>query len=310
MHKHIKRDDRVCIALMLKQDYTHTEISKELDFHRTTISREIERNSDKNGIYRVHTANKRAKENRRNSKTKKRIIDNNKEIKSKVIKYLKQDWSPEQCSEVFGITSHMTIYRYIGRHPELKKYLRRQGKKRRKYGTKLNLSRYQANKRSIHERSFEVKSRKRIGDWEGDTIVGKERKLRIVTYVDRMSGYLVAALTTAKADDIHLLAKQQFNNKPCFTITYDNGPEFALHKMIEKDTKSLVYFADKGKPQQRGCNENINGLLRQYFPKGSSFAIITNKDVQRVVHKLNSRPRKRLSYLTPRQVFEWVQFKS
>ena len=204
----------------------------------------------------------------------------------------------------------MTIYRYIGRHPELKRYLRRQGRKRRNYGTKSNLSRYQANKRSIHERSVEVKSRKRVGDWEGDTIVGKERKLRIVTYVDRKSGYLVADLTTAKADDIHLLTKQQFNNKPCFTITYDNGSEFALHKMIEKNTKAFVYFADKGKPQQRGSNENANGLLRQYFPKGSSFATITNKDVQRVVRRLNSRPRKRLSYLTPRQVFEGVQFKS
>jgi len=148
------------------------------------------------------------------------------------------------------------------------------------------------------------------GHWEGDTIVGKERKLRIVTYVDRVSGYLIADLTTAKADDIHSLVKHQFKNKPCKTITYDNGSEFALHKMIERDTKALVCFADKGKPQQRGSNENINGLLRQYFPKGSPFATITNKDVQRAVYRLNSRPRKRLNYLTPRQVFKGVHFKS
>lgn len=310
MYEHIKQDDRVCIALMLKQNYTHTEISKELDFHRTTISREIERNSDENGIYRVYLANKKVKCRRKESKIKNRIIDNNTEIRNKIIKYLKQDCSPEQFEGVFGLISHMTIYRYVDRHPELKRCLRRQGKKRRVYGTKSNLSRYQANKRSIHERPVEVKNRKRVGDWEGDTIVGKERKLRIVTYVDRRSGYLVADLTAAKADDIHLLTKRQFNNKPCFTITYDNGSEFALHKMIEKDTKAFIYFADKGKPQQRGSNENANGLLRQYFPKGCSFATITNKDVQRVVRKLNSRPRKRLSYLTPRQVFEGVQFKS
>ena len=198
----------------------------------------------------------------------------------------------------------MTIYRYVSRNPKLKTHLRRQGKRRRKYGTKANLSRYQANKRSIHIRETVVRERQRLGDWEGDTIVGKERKLRIVTYVDRKSGLLIANLTTGKADDIHSLVKQQFKGKVCKTITYDNGSEFALHKMVERDTRALVYFADKGKPQQRGCNENANGLLRQYFPKGSSFATITDKDVQRAVRRLNNRPRKRLNYLTPRQVYK------
>jgi len=303
MYKHIKRDDRVCIALMLKQNCTYTEIGKELGFHRITISREIKRNSNESEIYQVSFANKQAKEKRKLSKINERIIDNDIGLKNKVIKYLKRDWSPEQIADTLKLSSHMTIYRYLIRNPELKKYLRRQGKKRRKYGTKTNLSRYQANKRSIHERSQEVKEKQRLGDWEGDTMVGTERKLRIVTYVDRVSGYLIADLTTAKADDIHSLVKQQFKGKICKTITYDNGSEFALHKMIERDTQALVYFADKGKPQQRGCNENTNGLLRQYFPKGSSFATITNKDVQCAVRKLNNRPRKRLNYLTPRQKF-------
>jgi IS30 family transposase len=162
----------------------------------------------------------------------------------------------------------------------------------------------------IHDRPANVEERIRIGDWEGDTIIGKERKLRIVTYVDRKSGFLIAGLTTAKADDIHFHAKQGFKTRICRTITYDNGSEFALHKMIERDTKAFVYFADKGKPQQRGTNENTNGLLRQYFPKGSSFATITDKDVQRAVRRMNNRPRKRLNYLTPRQVFNGAHFKS
>lgn len=309
MYKHIKRDDRVCIALMLRQKYTYTDIAKELNFHRTTISREIKRNSDENGIYKVCFAHKKACIKRKLSKVNKRIIDNNTKIRKKIIKYLKNDWSPEQIEGVFKLTSHMTVYRYVDRNPELKKYLRRHGKKRRKYGTRLNLSRYQANKRSIHTRPKEVKTKQRFGDWEGDTIVGKERKLRIVTYVERKSGYLIANLTTAKADDIYSLTKQQFKQKPCFTITYDNGSEFALHKMIEQSTGAFVYFADKGKPQQRGSNENVNGLLRQYFPKGSSFATITDKDVQRAVKKINNRPRKRLNYLTPHQVFLGVRFK-
>ena len=90
----------------------------------------------------------------------------------------------------------------------------------------------------------------------------------------------------------------------CNSITYDNGSEFALHKLIERDCDTTVYFADLGSPHQRGANENCNGLLRQYFPKGSSFVSITNTDVQRAVNRLNNRPRKRLNYLTPREVFE------
>ncbi|MCK4387063.1 MAG: IS30 family transposase [Candidatus Pacebacteria bacterium] len=291
---------------MLRQKHTNTVIGKELGFHRTTISREVKRNSE-NRIYKVCLADKKDRVRRRNSKIKQRIIENNLELKRKLRQYLKKDWSPEQIAGTFGLTSHMTIYRYIDRFPEMKKYLRRQGKKRRKYGTKANLSRYQANKRSIHERPpFDYK----IGHWEGDTIVGKERTLRIATDVDRVSGYLLANLTFAKADDIHSRARRIFRRKPCRTITYDNGSEFALHKMIEQDTGASVYFADPGKPQQRGANENANGLLRQYFPKGSSFATITDKDVQRAVSRLNNRPRKRLDYLTPRQVFESVRFKS
>ncbi len=306
MHKHLKRDNRVCIALMLKQGCTYTEIGKELGFHRTTILREVKRNSK--DVYKGAVAHRVSKEKRKNSKFNQRIIENNSLIKKEIHHYLKKDWSPEQISGVFKLTSHMTIYRYINRSSkEMKKYLRRQGKRRRKYGTKSNLSRYQANKRSIHDRPVYDYVK---GHWEGDTIVGKERSLRIVTYVDRLSGYLIAGLCTAKANDIYLHAKQNFKTKSCLTITYDNGSEFAEHKFIEQETGALVYFADKGKPQQRGANENINGLLRQYFPKGSSFATITDKDVKRAVRKLNNRPRKRLGYLTPHQVFNGVHLKS
>jgi IS30 family transposase len=217
-----------------------------------------------------------------------------------VLSHLKKDWSPEQITGAIGGVSHMTIYRYINRNPEHKKLLRRMGKKRRKYGTRGLKSRYQASKRSIHQRGTLSPV---VGHWEGDTIVGKERNLRIITHVDRVSGYLVAELANATADAVYMHTKKKLRRLPCETITYDNGSEFALHKMIERVTGALVYFADPGKPHQRGCNENCNGLLRQYFPKGSSFANITNTDVQCAVRKINSRPRKRLGYLTPLQVF-------
>ena len=308
MYTHITRDDRICIALMLRQGKSYTEIGRELGKHRTTIIREIQRNSDDERNYRVSSAQKKTRKRRKESKREERIIENNEKIRREVLTYLKRDWSPEQITGVFHtVVSHMTIYRYLERHPSFKKNLRRRGKKRRKYGTKWKKSRYQLNKRSIHERPNYDGS---IGHWEGDTIVGRERKLRIVTYVDRASGYLIANLTTAQSGDIHELVKKQFKGKLCKTITYDNGSEFALHKFIERDTGALVYFADTGKPYQRGTNENTNGLLRQYFPKGSSFATLTDRDVQRAVRKLNDRPRKRLNYRTPRQVFESVHFKS
>ena len=154
MYTHITRDDRICIALMLRQGKSYTAIGRELGKHRTTIMREIQRNSDDEGNYRVSFAQKRARKRRKESKEKERIIENNGEVRKEVLTYLKRDWSPEQIAGVFHTVSHMTIYRYLERHPSLKKYLRRGGKKRRKYGTKGKKSRYQLNKRSIHERPY------------------------------------------------------------------------------------------------------------------------------------------------------------
>ena len=302
MYKQITRDERVCIALLVRKQLSHGEIAQELGFHRTTIAREISRNSN-GGTYSTHVAQRRTKKRRRDSKKEYRLLENNTDTLKEVLKHLKKDWSPEQVAGTLGIASHMTIYRYVQRNPEHKKLLRRMGKKRRKYGTRGLQSRYQAAKRSIHQRGILSPV---VGHWEGDTIVGKERKLRIITHVDRISGYLVAQLADATADAVYRHTKDTLRKLPCETITYDNGSEFALHRMIENVTGALVYFADPGKPQQRGANENCNGLLRQYFPKGSSFATITNRDVQRAVRRINSRPRKRLNYLTPLQVFNGV----
>lgn len=300
MHTHINKQDRACIAALLRKHYSYSEIARVINVHHSTVSREISRNSDPDGHYDARRAHKRSMIRRLYAKAAYRSIDTDKTLRSVIVSHLKQDWSPDQIVERLHISSVSSIYRYTDRCPKLKKYLRRHGRHRRKYGTKRILSRYQANKRSIHERP-PVQS---IGHWEGDTILGKERTLRIVTYVDRVSGYLIAAKTPGGADAIHRQAKRQFQHVPCTSITYDNGSEFALHQMIERDTNATVYFADPGKPHQRGCNENCNGLLRQYFPKGTSFATITNSDVQRAVTKLNNRPRKRLNYLTPREYLE------
>lgn len=297
MHRHINKQDRACIAALLRKHYSHSEIANVLELHRTTISREVNRNSDPNGRYDARRAHKRAMERRQEAKVSYRLIDTDPVLRNIIITKLKIDWSPDQIVVRCGMSSVSSIYRYLDRNTHLKIHLRRHGKRRHRYGARGTPSRYQANKRSIHERP-EILS---IGHWEGDTILGKERTLRIVTYVDRQSGYLVAAKVPGGADVIHRHARQYLTQLPCSSITYDNGSEFALHRMIERDTAATVYFADPGKPHQRGCNENCNGLLRQYFPKGSSFATITNTDVQRAVRRLNNRPRKRLNYLTPRE---------
>lgn len=300
MHTHLNRDDRACIALLIRRGETYAGIAESIGVHRTTIVRELERNSDSNGHYDARRAQKRARERRRGAKTGRRLIDTNTALKKAVVSQLKERYSPEQIEGRGTDVSFMTIYRYLDRHSSLKKHLRRRGKKRRRYGTKRIPSRYQANKRSIHERS----TRTGLGHWEGDTIVGKERTLCILTHVDKVSGYLIASLVHHGADAVHAHTVRGMKNRPCHTITYDNGSEFALHAMIEQDTGAQVYFADVASPHQRGTNENTNGLVRDYFPKGTSFATITNNDVQRVVRALNDRPRKRLGYLTPREVFE------
>lgn len=300
MHRHLNKEDRACIAALLRKKYSYSEIARVVGVVHTTISREIERNSNADGRYDARSAEKKARQRRQQARVKYRLIDTSPDLERLIIADLKVDWSPDQLVARHQVSSVSSVYRYLERHPKLKQYLRRAGRRRRRYGTKRIPSRYQANKRSIHERPTVTT----IGHWEGDTILGAERTLRIVTYVDKVSGYLVADRVPGGADSIHQKAKHQFRQLPCQSITYDNGSEFALHQLIERDTKALVYFADPGKPNQRGANENVNGLLRQYFPKGSSFATITNSDVQRAVAKLNNRPRKRLNYLTPREFLE------
>lgn len=298
MHRHINKQDRACIAQLLRKQYTYSAIARVLDLSPSTISREVRRNTK--DTYDARGAGRQARARRHNAKTEYRLIESNPNLEKAVQVQLKEKWSPEQIEHRTQLVSDSSIYRYLERHTVLKQYLRRSGRRRRRYGTKRIPSRYQANKRSIHERPTITS----IGNWEGDTILGSERKLRIVTYVDKLSGYLVAAKLKGTADKVHLHAKHSFRKLPCQSITYDNGTEFALHKLIERDTKATVYFADPGKPHQRGSNENTNGLLRQYFPKGSAFASIKNSDVSRAVTQLNNRPRKRLNYLTPREFLE------
>jgi IS30 family transposase len=196
----------------------------------------------------------------------------------------------------------------------LKKYLRCQkGKYRRRHGTvHREKAREYGKKRWIGERPEVINERARIGDWEGDTIIGGERTKRILTHVERVTCYLLADILPAVSAEIvaqkTIESLKKIPKSKRKSITYDNGTEFSAHETIEKKTKATIYFANKYHSWERGTNENTNGLIRQFFPKKSLFAKVTQRDVDRVTKLLNRRPRKKLCYLTPYEMFHCTSF--
>jgi IS30 family transposase len=231
---------------------------------------------------------------------------------------MKRYWSPEQISGRLTIDfpndkkkriGKDSIYNFVHfKRKDLIKYLRCQkGKYRRRYGTRIReKERERLKKKRIDIRPKVVDKRERIGDWEGDTIVGID-KSHILTHVDRRSGLLLAdKLEKGLAELTKEKVVKRFQTIPRnkkHTITYDNGATFSEHEMIERKTKLTVYFCNPYHSWERGCNENCNGLLRQFFPKKSSFEKVKQKDIDKIVKLINNRPRKRLNYYTPREVF-------
>jgi IS30 family transposase len=285
------------------------DIGRILNKDTVSIWREIKRNSVKKK-YLPSVAGREAKKRKTHRKKK---IENDVWLKKYILKKLKLYWSPEQIAGRLRrenvVIVHETIYGYIIRHKKLKKYLRCQkGKYRRRHGTvKREKTREYEKKRWIGERPKIINQRTRIGDWEGDTIVGAERKKRILTHVERKTGYLVADFLPIVSAEIvaekTIKSFRRFPKQKRYSITYDNGTEFSAHEIIERKTKATVYFANPYHSWERGTNENTNGLIRQFFPKKSFFAKVTQKEVDRVTKLLNRRPRKKLNYLTPFETF-------
>src|SRR3989338_5448797 len=308
-YKHFTRDDRVKLSVLLKTGMKNEALGRILNKNPVSIWREIKRNGIR-GTYLPSVAKKRSAERKTHRKRK---IENDRRLKKYVLKKLTLYWSPEQIAGRLRrqhiIICHETIYRYIIRHKKLKKYLRCQkGKYRRRHGTiAREKQREYGKKRWIGERPEIINQRARIGDWEGDTIIGKERTKRILTHVERKTGYLIADfLPKVSAEIVAEKIARNFKKLPKEkrqSITYDNGTEFSAHETIEKKTKASVYFANQYHSWERGTNENTNGLLRQFFPKRSSFATVNQNQVNRASRLLNHRPRKRLMFSTPYAIF-------
>lgn len=319
MYRQFTKETRIELGALKRKDVSNIECAFELGMDKSTIGREIKRYKDEDGVYRGARAHKKYLAKRKESKKKYKKINNDPKLKRKIRTRLKKKDSPEQIAGRIKLegklqkTSHETIYQWIfNEEPEFKKYLRyigKKGKYRRKRGTKAReKARDEAKIKRIDERPEIVETRERIGDFEGDTIIGKDRKKRLMSNVDRKSGYgILDKMDIVSSEHIHKKIKERFDKLPRdkkHTYTYDNGKELGQEdKDLEKKIGMQVYRAYPYHSWERGSNENYNGLVRDFFPKGTDFATITNKEVKNAERNLNHRPRKRLGYLTPYEVF-------
>lgn len=313
MHSQITLEERYAINALRKQRYSIRAIARELWRAPSTVSRELRRNRRPTGYYVPAIAHSYAVARRRRSRRNARIGP---ETWGVVDRYLRLEWSPEQVagflrSERLLRVSHESIYIHVWRDKreggDLWRHMRQATKRRRKrYGAYDSRGRL-AGKRHISERPAEVESRIEIGHWEIDTVMGNEHgRNSVLTLVERATGYLVmgklqrhcAADATARC--IQLIERQ---GGRVATITADNGTEFHSYKQIEEATGVEFYFATPHHSWERGTNENTNGLIRQYLPKRTSFADVTQADCDAIAAKLNSRPRKRLGYRTPEECY-------
>jgi IS30 family transposase len=318
MHKQFTKETRVALAALLRVETCPKKCALVLGFNKSSVTREIALNAS-NNVYRGAAAHRKYLERRSTAKQGSRKIENNKKLQTHIRERLKLRDSPEQIAgrltkeKTLDTLCHETIYQWIfAQQPKLKKHLRRIGRKgkyRRKRGTKQReKARELAKIKRIDTRPAIVEERARIGDWEGDTVVGKNTADRFVTNVDRVSGYgLMDLVLSATAEKVRATIACRFHRIPKekrHTYTYDNGTEIGKEDAdLEKKIGMEVYRAYPYHSWERGSNENYNGLVRDFFPKRTDFATLQSSDVKRVERILNHRPRKRLDYLTPHEVF-------
>lgn len=316
-YTHFSEHERYVIYHLKLYGLSLREIGRRLGRHHTSISREIERNGYPNTVYYHGVSQPKADARARRPRHYRR--KSNKRLYNYVMHRIRQDWSPEEIHKRLPVdypdnesmrccieTIYQWIYRDAADGGDTYTRLRKSHKKRKKqrrYGSGRGLI---PDRVSIHERPVIVDERARFGDWEGDTMLGKQASCAIATHVERKSRYLVATLLeNRKASTMTERSIKAFRHIPVRfreTLTVDNGKEFADFKKLERKTGFDVYFADPYSAWQRGTNENTNGLLRQYFPKGCDLSKVTDQMLAEAVRKLNHRPRKCLGYRTPHEV--------
>lgn len=301
--KHLTIFEREKILAAKSEGKTISQIAVAIGRNKSTVSRELRRNSDGKTY---SPSNAQALYRSRRMFCKRELVLHNEEIFNVVKAGLGKHWSPEQIVGRFNLAiSVPTIYRAFRSgllDKCFKRCLRRRGKPYKRTGEETRGKLVGC--KSIENRPAEVLSRKRFGDWEGDTVLGSPGTGGILTLVEMKSRFVVAEKINDKRSDTILEGVMKgLSEYPCLSITLDNGKEFACHKSIEEILDTEVYFAHPHSPWERGTNENTNGLMREFLPKGSDFRNYPKEYTKAVVDILNNRPRKVLGYKTPAEVF-------
>ncbi len=318
-HHHLTLEERELIMKYQTLAYSISKTAAELHRSKSTISRELKRNC-KNTEY-LPSAAQQEYEKRRKRSRRHKLLEDPRLYKYVKERFLEDQWSPEQITGRLRYEkspyriSHNTIYRaiYAGMFDEKNLSHGNRGsiRKLRHRGKSRHTKNYEEKRGKItishliSERPKEANERSRLGDWEGDTVAGKTGKACLVTLTDRRSRYLTGGKSPLKkADPVNEVIIRSLKGQPLKTITPDRGKEFAKHSHVtEKLDQVQFYFPLPHHPWQRGTNENINGLLREYFPKGQDLTDIDEEFIQSVFDKLNKRPRKCLGFRTPYEVY-------
>jgi len=309
-YEQLTQEERYQIYGLIKAGYNQKEISESIKRSPSSISRELNRNKGRKG-YRPKQAHNMAEQRRKLAEKKIKITPTVKALIDTLLVTL----TPEQIAGRIKLETglslhHESIYRYIYQDKsaggKLYKYLVRASKKyRKRYGTYDKRGQI-VNRVSIEERPDVVDKKSRIGDWEGDTVIGKGRKNAFVTMVERKTLYLVVKRIESKHADITagaLIESMMPLKDSVLTITLDNGKEFAQHERVSEQLGADIYFAHPYSSWERGINENTNGLLRRYFPKGTDFMALSETEIEAAVYALNHRPRKTRGFKTPYELF-------
>ena len=313
-------EDREEISRGIWAKESFATIARRINRPTSTVSREVWSNNKRKGCYRAERSEKRAVALKSRGRPKK--LNVNDRLRLYVYSKLRQEWSPEEIAkrikreypkDATMRISHETIYQHIYCLPrgELKAELMRGLRRERKHRLSRTAIHYRRQRIqdiiSISERPQEAKGRIVPGHWEGDLIVGKGHKSALGTLVERTTRLtLLVPLEAKDAFTVRTAFAKAFTRIPRQfkkTLTYDRGSEMSEHKLFTKETKIKVYFADPSSPWQRGTNENTNGLIRQYFPKGTDFNQVSLTDIREAEQRLNSRPRKTLKFYTPSEKF-------
>ena len=308
LYTHFTLEERDRLRIKLEENKSLRTIAKELGRNVSSISRELKRNKNRNGTYNAWRGCTLYIIRRKQCRKKYRL-EADQELMHWVKTCMDKYWSPEIITAVWkknnlaAKLSHCTIYaalkagRISGYTP--RSHLRRRGRRKNSHQC------YTIHpERTIRDWPQEIKERSRIGDWEGDTVYGAIGKGLLVTCVDRTTRFLAASLLETRSASLTRQAVQKaLQGMPVNSLSLDNGSEFADFKGMEQDLNTKVYFADRHAPWQRGSNENMNGLVRFFFPKGTNFHKITEDMLNHVLSLINNRPRKCLGWLSPADIF-------